>query len=186
MVDLIADGVALKKLFQDKAVTDPQTIRMQSARKNLLLVKDSAISAESAEEVNQQQINNYASNNDHNNPRFKDKMKCENASVAEAADVAEIQSEKSVSTAELLRNECGLSFESNIINTNCLIRKQVTEFVQISCQGFLVSVSQVMEHLLSSEDISDIVNGNIPMETLKLHIELWIAKGMPHYSSRSD
>ncbi|WP_028389623.1 hypothetical protein [Legionella fairfieldensis] len=57
-------------------------------------------------------------------------------------------------------------------------------FVEQCCSGFSVSAQQVIDHLLSLEDEQDIINSEIPIESLKLHIEVWIKAGKPHYSGK--
>ena len=47
-----------------------------------------------------------------------------------------------------------------------------------------VEAQQVIDGLLSSDDERDIINGNVPVESLRLHIELWIKAGKPHYSDK--
>lgn len=175
MLDLISNGFALRK---KSPAVDPQETRSKSATDMPCPVMDSAISAESAEVMNQHKIDDYIPNDDDKYCMFREHSQFHKASVAETADIAEIQTEKRIDAADLLRNECGFNLEN-------LMRRQVIELVQRSCQGFSVSASYVLKHLLSNEDINDIADGNIPMETLKLHIELWVAKGIPHYSGRT-
>ncbi|MBL7479995.1 hypothetical protein [Legionella bononiensis] len=176
MLDLISNGFALRK--KSLAVT-PQEIRCNHATDMSYPVKDSASTAESAEAMNQHSADDYMQNNDNKDCVIREDNGLNKDSVAETADVMEIQAENQISAADLLRNKCGLSLET-------LMKTQVIEFVQSSCQGFSVSTSYVLKHLLSSDDINDIADGNIPMETLKLHIELWMAKGMPHYSGEAE
>lgn len=176
MLDLISNGFALRK---KSPAVDPQEIRSESATDMSCPVTDSAISAESAEVINQHKFDDYIQKNDNKNCIFREHSGFHKDSVAETADIAETQAEKRIDAADLLRNECGFDLET-------LMRTQVIEFVQSSCQGFSVSASYVLKHLLSNDDINDIADGNIPMETLKLHIELWMAKGMPHYSGRPE
>ena len=65
-----------------------------------------------------------------------------------------------------------------------LDKLNLSEFVTKCCQGFSVSAQQVIDHLLSVEDEQDIINGETPEISLRLHIELWIENGMPHYSGK--
>ena len=58
------------------------------------------------------------------------------------------------------------------------------QFVQRCCVGFSINTQQVIDHLLSENDEQDIINGQIPMGTLKLHIQVWIEMGKPHYSRK--
>lgn len=62
----------------------------------------------------------------------------------------------------------------------------LVEFVSRCCQGFSVTAQQVIDNLLSTEDEQDIINGDTPEISLRLHIELWIKNGMPHYSGKPD
>ncbi|CAM3024249.1 TPA: hypothetical protein ACG3NF_001770 [Legionella pneumophila] len=176
MLDLISNGFALRK---KSPVVDPQEIRSESATDMLCPVMDSAISAESAEVMNRHEVDEYIQNDDENDCIVREQAWFGIDGIAETADITEIQVEQGIIAADLLRNECALSPEA-------LMKTQVIKFVQSSCQGFSVSASYVLKHLLSNEDINDITDGNTPMETLKLHIELWMAKGMPHYSGKSD
>ena len=58
------------------------------------------------------------------------------------------------------------------------------QFVTRCCYGLTVSSKQVIDNLLSFEDKADVKNGNITTSALRLHIELWLANGMPHYSPK--
>lgn len=60
------------------------------------------------------------------------------------------------------------------------------QFVTRCCYGLKVEPQRVIDHLLANADEVDIKDGNITMETLRLHIELWLANGMPHYSHKLD
>lgn len=55
-------------------------------------------------------------------------------------------------------------------------------FVEKCCVNVQVEPQQVIDELLSIGDEQDIINGDIPEESLRLHIELWISTGKPHYS----
>lgn len=57
-------------------------------------------------------------------------------------------------------------------------------FVGQCCIGLPVNAQQVIEHLLSVDDEQDIINGEIPEESLRLHIKLWVEAGRPHYSGK--
>lgn len=175
MLDLISNGFALRKKLP---VVAPQEIRSESATDLLCPVMDSAISSESAE-VMKREVCDYIPNDDEKDCIVREQAWFDKDGVAENADIAGTQAAKLIDAADLLRNECGFDLET-------VTKTQVIEFVQSSCQGSSVSASYVLKHLLSNEDINDIADGNIPMETLKLHIELWAAKGMPHYSGRPE
>ncbi|WP_040534827.1 hypothetical protein [Legionella drancourtii] len=58
--------------------------------------------------------------------------------------------------------------------------------VESACKGMNISPSHIINHLLSIEDEADLINGDLPEIALKLHIELWMAKGMPHYSGKPE
>lgn len=176
MLDLISNGFALRK--KSPAAT-PQETRSNSATDMSCPVMDSASSAESAEVMNQHEADDYIQNDDGKGCIVREHSWCHKDSVAETADSAETQVEKQIGAAGLLRNECGFSSED-------LMKTQIIEFVQSCCDGFSVSANYVLKHLLSNDDINDIADGNVPIKTLKLHIELWMAKGMPHYSGRPE
>lgn len=74
-----------------------------------------------------------------------------------------------------------------------LIRNQIAEHrrdliiylqVELACNGLSITPTQVITRLLSVEDEQDLVNEETPQEALTLHIKLWLAKGMPHYSGK--
>ena len=58
------------------------------------------------------------------------------------------------------------------------------QFVQGCCVGFPVKAQQAIDYLLSVDDEQDIINGMVPYESLRLHIEIWISSGKPHYSGK--
>lgn len=58
------------------------------------------------------------------------------------------------------------------------------QFVTRCCYGIAVTREQVIDNLLSVEDEIDVKNGNISASELRLHIELWLASGMPQYSHK--
>ena len=60
----------------------------------------------------------------------------------------------------------------------------LNQFVTRCCYGLEVNPQEVIDHLLSIEDEQDIINGLIPADSLRLHIELWIANGKPYYSGK--
>ena len=62
--------------------------------------------------------------------------------------------------------------------------QKLTRFVGQCCIELPVNAQQVIEHLLSVEDEQDIINNDIPEESLRLHIELWVKAGKPHYSGK--
>ena len=57
-------------------------------------------------------------------------------------------------------------------------------FIRGCLNGFSIDAQQVIDGLLSLEDEEDIINGNIPAESLRLHIELWLKANKPHYSGK--
>jgi len=59
------------------------------------------------------------------------------------------------------------------------------QFVQRCCMGLLLTAQQVIDELLSPDDEQDIINGDVPLEVLRLHVEVWISSGMPFYSGKS-
>ena len=62
--------------------------------------------------------------------------------------------------------------------------QKLTRFVEQCCIGLPVNAQQVVEHLLSVDDEQDIINDEIPEESLRLHIKLWVEAGKPHYSGK--
>lgn len=70
-------------------------------------------------------------------------------------------------------------FDKNNTGTFKLIN-----FVEKCCVNLQVEPQQVIDGLLSIDDEQDIINGDIPVESLRLHIELWISAGKPHYSGK--
>lgn len=56
--------------------------------------------------------------------------------------------------------------------------------VKKCCEGLPVEAQQVIDGLLSSDDEQDIINGEVPVESLSLHIKLWVKAGKPHYSGK--
>lgn len=59
------------------------------------------------------------------------------------------------------------------------------QFVEKCCEGLCVKAQLVIDHLLSVNDEQDIINRMIPAESLRLHIEVWISTGKPHYSGKN-
>ena len=70
------------------------------------------------------------------------------------------------------------------VATVAVTTSKLTRFVEKCCIGLPVNAQQVIEHLLSADDEQDIINDEIPEESLRLHIELWIKAGKPHYSGK--
>ena len=58
------------------------------------------------------------------------------------------------------------------------------QFVMRCCYGIAATPEQVIDNLLSFEDEIDVKNGNITTSELRLHIELWLANGMPPHSHK--
>lgn len=103
MLDLISNGFALRK---KSPAVDPQEIRSESATDMSCPVTDSAISAESAEVINQHKFDDYIQNDDNKNCIFRGHSGFHKDSVAET------QVEKRIDAADLLRNECGFRLET--------------------------------------------------------------------------
>jgi len=95
MIDLIAQGLTLKKRLIITPDTRPQAIRNDSASENQHATMISAISAESASASKEGIDNSY-----HN--EFK------SVGCAEVADLAGRQLRRASSVAESLRKHCGL------------------------------------------------------------------------------
>lgn len=64
-------------------------------------------------------------------------------------------------------------------------KSNLTRFITQCCKGITVDPQQVIDHLLSIEDVLDIKNGNISAEVLRLSIQLWMSGGMPYQSGKS-
>lgn len=60
------------------------------------------------------------------------------------------------------------------------------DFVRGCCNQFAVEPKQVIDHLLSLDDEQDIINGIVPAESLRTHIQLWINTGKQHYSGKGS
>ena len=58
------------------------------------------------------------------------------------------------------------------------------QFVQRCCENFHIIAQEVIDNLLSIDDEQDIINGEIPVESLRLHIKVWIDAGKLHYSGK--
>ena len=67
-------------------------------------------------------------------------------------------------------------------------REELIVYLQVesACSELLVEPSYVINRLLSFDDEQDLINSNMSGIALKLHIKLWIAKGMPHYSGKPE
>lgn len=61
---------------------------------------------------------------------------------------------------------------------------KLVERLTQACCNLPTNVEQVLSSLLSNEDEKDIIKGLIPVETLRLHIELWVKHNMPYYSGK--
>jgi hypothetical protein len=48
-----------------------------------------------------------------------------------------------------------------------------------SCAGYATNGHEVMTRMMSPEDIEDLKNGDIPFESLKLHVKVWCEMGKP-------
>ncbi len=64
-------------------------------------------------------------------------------------------------------------------------RHDLYQFVVRCCEGLRVKAQLVIDRLLSVEDEQDIINGMVPAESLRLHIEAWISTGKPLYSGKN-
>ena len=77
-------------------------------------------------------------------------------------------------------NKCDLrlkeALEKKSINLN--------HFVTRCCYGQDIDPQEVIDRLLAVEDEDDVINGLVPADSLRLHIELWIANGKPYYSGK--
>ena len=77
-----------------------------------------------------------------------------------------------------------VSFVSNDLSLIEKNNQLVVEFVRECCVGLIIKPQEVIDHFLAVEDEEDIINGLIPIDSLRLHIKLSIANGKPHYSGK--
>jgi hypothetical protein len=54
----------------------------------------------------------------------------------------------------------------------------LSEIAKMLC----VKEEMISNRLLSEEDKQDLLDGNIPIESLITHVKVWIANGMPDYA----
>ena len=67
---------------------------------------------------------------------------------------------------------------------DAIFKENLTRFVHQCCRGLSVTPQQVIDNLLSVDDEVDIINGDVPAESLRLHIQVWIENNMPYYSGK--
>ncbi len=84
---------------------------------------------------------------------------------------------------EFLKSQTREAENTNVQNPQSR-QRQIIEFVQSCCGDFKINPQQVINGLLSIEDEQDIINGDVPKDSLTLHIELWIKGGMRHISGK--
>ncbi|BCA94337.1 hypothetical protein TUM19329_06980 [Legionella antarctica] len=60
----------------------------------------------------------------------------------------------------------------------------ILSFIKNCCPDYERNHQEIIDDLLSKEDEQDIINGDIPTESLRLHVQLWINAGKPHYSGK--
>ena len=77
-----------------------------------------------------------------------------------------------------------VSDTSEHIQENNAKKIDLFDFVSVACVDFQVNSQLVIDRLLSVEDEQDIIKGLISVETLKIHIKLWLETGTPHYSGK--
>lgn len=66
-----------------------------------------------------------------------------------------------------------------------LQRNQIVySFIQNCCPNYEGNYQEIIDYFLSKEDEQDIINGDIPTESLRLHVQLWLSSGKPHYSGK--
>lgn len=102
----------------------------------------------------------------------------ENYTMATTATMATQETTNCVSVADVATVAVTTSPEA------IKLPQKLIRFVEQCCVGFSVNAQQVVEHLLSVDDEQDIINGEIPEESLRLHIKLWVEAGKPHYSGK--
>ena len=79
-----------------------------------------------------------------------------------------------------------VSTTSEHFDKNNAVTFDIINFVEKCCVNLKIETQQVIDGLLSTDDEQDIINGYIPVESLRLHIELWISSGKPHYSGKAQ
>jgi hypothetical protein len=77
-----------------------------------------------------------------------------------------------------------VSTSSEFFHKNMNKKISLLEFVKKCLNGFSINAQQIIDGLLSLEDEQDIINRNVPAESLLLHIELWLKASKPHYSGK--
>lgn len=77
-----------------------------------------------------------------------------------------------------------VSSKSEPFQKNNTIRLSLTKFVSECCINLLIDPQKVIYGLLSTDDEQDIINGVIPVESLVLAVQLWIANGAKHISGK--
>lgn len=60
----------------------------------------------------------------------------------------------------------------------------ILSFIKNCCPDYEGNHQEIIDDLLSKEDEQEIINGDIPTESLGLHVQLWINAGKPHYSGK--
>ena len=73
---------------------------------------------------------------------------------------------------------------SRDIQKNNTKKIDLFDFVLRCCVNFQIESQEVIDRLLSIEDEQDIINGDIPADSLRLHVQVWIEMGKPHYSGK--
>ena len=62
--------------------------------------------------------------------------------------------------------------------------QMIYSFIKNCCSDYEGNYQEIIDHLLSKEDEQDLINGDLPAESLRLHVQLWINAGKPHYSGK--
>lgn len=87
----------------------------------------------------------------------------------------------------MVTKQTELCFVGSVTSSLSLIEKNnqiVIAFVHQCCVGFNVNPQEVIDGLLDVDDEQEIINGLVPADSLRLHVELWLAKGKPNYSGK--
>ena len=69
-------------------------------------------------------------------------------------------------------------------NVDACETTRLQAYILHCCPKLLIQPQVIIDHLLSVDDEQDLLNGKVGIESLRLHIELWCAKGMPHKSGK--
>lgn len=73
---------------------------------------------------------------------------------------------------------------SGVFHKNMNEKIDLVGFVKGCLKDFPIDAQQVIDGLLPLEEEQDIINESVSAQSLRLHIELWLQAGKPHYSGK--